>query len=240
MAMALEEAMPPAPPREVGEWVRVVARDALATRATLIAGIEAYDLATPEMETSNPPPAALPASEAPTVITSALPAPTPAALPASEAPTVITSAAIPRPVAPPGAAQSSATPPSRPRLLLASVASALVVLLGAGTLAVLSLRSRDETSAPVTAPAPATATAPATAPVTAPATAPVIAPATESATESATATATESATATATAPSRGRRDAGAPSVARPPASKSCDPPFFIAKDGTKKYKLECL
>ncbi|AKT44042.1 serine/threonine protein kinase [Chondromyces crocatus] len=305
MALALEEVMPPATAREVGEWVQAVARESLAARAALIAKIEAQDgggLVGGRAEdvmlgrggsTSRPETAALlptPSSEEPTMLTSPGSPRSPQAPIAPPEPALtgglrevqtsvltVPMGPLEQPVAPDpvargplvggiawqaGAATStpSVTPARRGAGLLVGAAVVGVLLLVVGALAILrEVSSEQETPALRGPDVAGTAT-------NAETSGSVVAPASASGTEAAPgarggpdADATGSrdashghagaspdieampAISATAAPSRPVVRGAPPATARPRATKvSCDPPFFIAKDGTKQYKLECL
>ena len=158
-------------------------------------------------------------------------------------PTMVTPAVAYRPAADPGAAPPASSFRTR-TFLVASAVSALV-LLGAGLL-VLSLQSRSGAPPTVSSVDPSAAPAPlevprSAAPSALPAPPSLPAPPPEGSAPRA------ASSAAAPAPPATARTAAPPQPARPPAEQrpppakgSCDPPFFITKDGTKKYKLECL
>ena len=293
MALAIEAAIPLAPPSQVGRWVESLVGEALADRTQQIAGIERLvdgsgDMtssalmtigagAQPAIEQDDPP---VPSARAATLSRTDRTAPTDAlgAVPARMAdPTVVDRVVDRRAATPPGAREASPMAPGRSSRRTGSTVALLLLPLAAyvGTKA---LAARGATAVPARAAAvspietrPAAPEPPPSqtqssdwlpVPVSQPETAPAggapivaavapltggaagakkgspnpvpsarpMAPRGQAAPQPTVVAEAPVATSTATAP---RAPTPAPNVS------SCDPPFYIDADGTKRYKRYC-
>lgn len=245
MASALEEALPPAPPAEVGAWVRSLAQASLERKQELIASVERE------------------------------PAPSEPQISVGPAPRPVVAATVPmpfRPVAQPAAVEAHRPPEPEPsgtsrglmmpaaprerssRTLLAG-AAVLLVLGGAGA-AVVATRIGAATSAPVAAATglPSSAAVPAETPASAQPepSAPVPAPPDTGLAPPPASTTTPAVSdkSSATAPRTSPPSTARPRAVPPPASASspsppavtddCANPFTVDAQGIRHPKLHCL
>lgn len=239
MAIALERAMTPAIPRQVGEWVDAHANEVLRKRAEQVKEVESISVVSAGH------------------------------LPAGYAPSQVAPVAREDASWTTGRSQVASLPPSRQQrepgpgaganfrlILLALVGMGSVFLVVAIALMVLIVRSRpvapapaaQPTSEPIVAPLPVvTASAPVASASVAPAASEVPSappPATAAATVTATATATAEATgtapATATAKTGPAKTSPATTATSRPPSGNCNPPYTIDAKGFHVPKPECL
>ena len=243
MAIALEDALPLASPRQVGEWVERIAGDSLAKRAERVKEIESVSssMTAPVHPGGGAAHAADPEGNAPTTISDSRSFAAPGSArehgpppPIDASSSQVSSISVSR------ARSTGPVPPGRGRaaVAIAGAVAALVVAIGA----VVLLRG----GAPSAEAGPA-ATSQAGGAVTA--ASPAIA------TPLPSASAATAATAEATA---GAHATGAPSAAKPPPAKaaprtpaaskpaskppapSCSPPYTIDSNGIRRPKPECL
>ncbi len=213
-ATALEHALPPPPPRDVGRWVDATAGDMLAERAAQIAAIEQRDLSGLRVET-------LPTSIQPTAVPTRRPTPPDLA-------SQVSSISVTTPMLLP----TTVTPRARfgPALLVAAAA-----LAGALGMAVVGLALRRPLAAPTMT------TAPPSIPVAAPEPLQTAAPS-EPAPSASAAPAVAIPLPPAAHAAPGRK-APAPATAKPAARRKsaaqCDPPYTVDADGIHIPKAEC-
>ncbi len=235
MALAIEAALPLAPPSVVGQWVDRLTADLLAERRKLVADIEREGEGTEGgtvIRLSRPPDPAIGVATAPggraPLDEPSLSVTRPEGRLAAQAEGMLTDTSL---------VSSQARPPRRTSRRATVLAVGLAAATVAGTL--LLLRAGVRTDAPRTTATTTAASAPA-APTASAASA--AAPPPSSAAPAAAPTApsppvvspTDLPEATPTSPPRGiepRR--------RAPAGSSCNPPYTIDANGYKKYKREC-